>query len=190
MGKGFRVTVEDLDRGESQSKVVGAGDYMLIPFDPCYLASAQKHANGTVQLTIKGHAPQLVDPAAEGGVVMMADLQLESRVQLNETAHIGPIMLTPPVDEDYWSFRVKLTEHQAIVGFPKFVTVGIGFAQEEDWNTNLPYTCGAEEILDHIWHNAGDESITREAALEAIRMVQAAAAEALRGAAAEGRGPR
>ncbi len=60
MSKGFRVTVEDLDNGGEQSMVVGEGDYMLIPFSPCYLAGVQKHGNGTVQLTIKGHSPRPV----------------------------------------------------------------------------------------------------------------------------------
>lgn len=106
-------------------------------------------------------------------------LTLESRSQRDTTPRVGLVSLTPPIDEDYWEFRVKLTDAQAIVAFPKFGTIGVGFAQEEDWNTNLPYTCDAEEILDHIWHNAGDEAITRDAALEAIRMVQSAAREAM-----------
>ena len=84
----------------------------------------------------------------------------------------GAIMITPALDEGYWAYRVKLSDAQAIVGFPKFGTVGIGFAQEEDWNTNLPFTCGAEEIYDHIEHNKGDDSITREDCLTAIRMIQ------------------
>lgn len=61
MSKGFKVTVEDLDNGDTQSMVVGEGDYMLIPFAPCYLHAAQKHGNGTVQLTIKNHAPKPVE---------------------------------------------------------------------------------------------------------------------------------
>jgi hypothetical protein len=60
VSKGFRVTVEDLDRGESQSMVVAAGDYMLIPFEPCHLHHAQKSGT-TVQLTIKRHSPQPID---------------------------------------------------------------------------------------------------------------------------------
>ena len=67
---------------------------------------------------------------------------------------------------------MRLSETQSIVGFPKFGTVGIGFAQEEDWNTNLPYTCGTEEIYEHIDHNKGDDSITREDCIAAIRMIQ------------------
>ena len=110
------------------------------------------------------------------------ELTLERRTQTNETPNIvmpsgGLVSMTPPIDEDYWEFRVRLTDTQAIVGFPKFNTIGIGFAVEEDWNTNLPYRCDAEDILDHIWHNAGEESITREDVLEAIRMVQRAAYE-------------
>jgi len=103
-------------------------------------------------------------------------LVLERREQENKTFVAGPMMLTPPVGEDYWEYRVRVADRQAIVGFPKFHTIGIGFAVEEaDWNTNLPYTCGTEEIYEHIAHNAGDDSITREVCVEAIRMVQEAA---------------
>jgi hypothetical protein len=105
----------------------------------------------------------------------MSDLVLETKGQQNETVQLGPVMLTPPIDEDYWAFRVKLSDAQAIVGFPKFGTIGIGFAQEEDWNTNFPYTCTAEEIYDHIEHNKADDSISREDCIAAIRMVQEAA---------------
>lgn len=52
----FKVTVEDLETGEKQSMVVSDGDYMLIPFAPCYLHHTQM-SNGSVQLSLKGHAP-------------------------------------------------------------------------------------------------------------------------------------
>lgn len=68
------------------------------------------------------------------------------------------VMLTPPID----------------VAFPKFFTIGVGFQVEEDWNTNLPYTCDAEEIFNHIEHNRGDNTISREACIEAIEVIQAA----------------
>ncbi len=100
------------------------------------------------------------------------ELILEVRGQENETAVIGPFMITPPINEDYWQYRVRLSDTQAIVGFPKFGTIGIGFAQEEDWNTNFPYTAGADETYEHIAHNKGDDSITREDCIAAIRMIQ------------------
>lgn len=99
-------------------------------------------------------------------------LVLEVRGQEDKTARIGPVMLTPAIDEDYWAYRVRLSDEQAIVGFPKFSTVGIGFAQEEDWNTNLPYTCETEKIFAHIAHNKGDESISDDDVREAIRLIQ------------------
>ena len=59
MSKGFRITVEDLDTGEKQAMVVHPGDFMLIPFEPCHLASSQAYPkSGTMQLTLKGYAPQ------------------------------------------------------------------------------------------------------------------------------------
>jgi hypothetical protein len=107
----------------------------------------------------------------------MTELVLERQDQPNKTAQIGPIMLTPPVSEDYWLFRVRVGNGQAIVGFPKFRTIGIGFAQEEDWNTNFPYTCTTEETWEHIKHNKGDAAIADEDCIQAIRMVQDAARE-------------
>ena len=85
------------------------------------------------------------------------------------------IAITPLVDEEYWLFRVPLNDKQAVVGFPKFSTIGIGFQVEDDWNTNLPYSCEAEKIFDHISHNKGDDSITDQSCIEAIRLVKEAA---------------
>lgn len=107
----------------------------------------------------------------------MSALTLERKDQPNKTTEIGRLMLTPMVDEDYWLFRVRLSETQAVVGFPKFATIGIGFAVEEDWNTNFPYTCTTDEIYQHIAHNKGDDAISDEDCVTAIRMVQEAARE-------------
>lgn len=54
----FEVTVKDLETGESETRTVTSGDYLLIPFAPCYLDSFVHHANGTVQLTLKDHRPE------------------------------------------------------------------------------------------------------------------------------------
>ncbi len=82
------------------------------------------------------------------------------------------LMITPAIEEDYWAYRVKLYKDQAIIGFPKFTTIGIGFAQEEDWNTNLPYTRSPEKICDHIWDNHKYKEITRRQVIEAIELIQ------------------
>ena len=105
----------------------------------------------------------------------MTELVLETKDQRDESPIGGGLMLTPSLGEDYWLYRVRLADEQAIVGFPKFFTVGIGFAVEEDWNTNLPYTCTAEEIYNHIEHNKGDDSITRDDCIAAIEMIREAA---------------
>jgi hypothetical protein len=88
-----------------------------------------------------------------------ATLGLERRPEPDATVILPDdeqtVIMTPPISGDYWAYRVKLTDTQAVVGFPKFFTIGIGFAEEEDWNTNLPYTSTAEAITDHIWHNHG-----------------------------------
>jgi hypothetical protein len=106
-------------------------------------------------------------------------LTLETKPQHNETAVIGSVALTPPINEDYWAWRVMVSDHQAIVGFPKFTTVGIGFMIEDDWNTNLPYTVSAERIYAHIADNKGDDAIPAARCLEAIRMIQTAVTAAM-----------
>ncbi len=82
-------------------------------------------------------------------------------------------MITPPLDENYWIARVMLHKDQAIVCFPKFGIIGCGFAQEKDWNTNLPLSEPAEAIYSHIKHNKKYAKITDKECLEAIRALQA-----------------
>ena len=84
------------------------------------------------------------------------------------------VLICPPVNEDYWIFKVELFKDQAILGFYKFATIGIGFAQEEDWNTNLPYTCNAKEIYEHIRHNKKYKEITKKQCIKAIELIQIA----------------
>lgn len=87
-------------------------------------------------------------------------------------------MITPPIEESYWRYRVRLTDEQAILGFPKFGMIGIGFAREDDdWNTNLPSSVGAREIFAHIACNKGDDSISDADCIEAIEMIQVAVAD-------------
>lgn len=83
-------------------------------------------------------------------------------------------MLTPPIGKEYWLFRVPLSDTQAIVAFPKFGTLGVGFQREKDWNTNLPYICNTQEIFDHISHNKGDDAITDSDCIAAIKLIQEA----------------
>ena len=54
----FRVTVEDLDAGIKTTMEIAEGDYVLIPFAPCYLAGSQVYPKaGTHVLTIKDYRP-------------------------------------------------------------------------------------------------------------------------------------
>lgn len=91
-----------------------------------------------------------------------------------QTGQGSNVMLTPPIEESYWSYRVRLTERQSVLGFPKFGMLAIGFAVEQDWNTNLPANMAAEEIAAHIMHNKGDEAISDEAVVAAVRAIQQA----------------
>jgi hypothetical protein len=82
------------------------------------------------------------------------------------------LLITPPLDADYFVARIPLSKGQSIVVFPKFGGYGCGFAQEEDWNTNLPISCQPEKIWDHIKHNRKHSSITKERGVLAIGMLQ------------------
>jgi hypothetical protein len=88
------------------------------------------------------------------------------------TANGTVVSITPPLDENYWLMRVVLKHDQAIVCFPKFGTIGCGFTQEEDWNTNFPIDKPAEEIYEHIEHNKKYGDITREECIAAICELQ------------------
>lgn len=108
----------------------------------------------------------------------MKKLELEFREfhGHNSTFKAGnsTIMMTPPIDEDYWTFRVKLYDDQAVVAFPKFGTMGIGFAIEENWNTNLPFQSKTEDICEHIWENKKYDKITKYQVKRAIKILQKA----------------
>lgn len=84
------------------------------------------------------------------------------------------LAITPALDGEYWIYRVMLSKQQAIIGFKKFFTIGIGFWREEDWNTNLPYTSNAKDIYEHIEHNKKEDSIRDEDCIRAIEMIQEA----------------
>lgn len=101
-------------------------------------------------------------------------MQIEHNpLKVEDTGNLGNIMITPAIGPDYWSMRVPLTDKQAVVCFPKFGTIGIGFQREnDDWNTNLPYTMPAEEIYNYIACNKGDDTITAADCIAAIRMLQ------------------
>ncbi|MHA1169842.1 MAG: hypothetical protein ACTSRU_18595 [Candidatus Hodarchaeales archaeon] len=109
----------------------------------------------------------------------MKKLELEFRNEFKkkqDTFQVGntTIMMTPPLDEDYWVFRIVLHKEQALVAFPKFGTLGIGFAEEEDWNTNFPYTSDAKDTAKHIWKNRKYPEITKKILIEAIEVLRKA----------------
>lgn len=109
-----------------------------------------------------------------GNIITLAMLQekYSDSIILN-----GLAMKTPNIDEGYWLFRVAVSDEQAIVAFPKFMTFGIGFQKEKDWNTNAPYTRDAEIIYNHIKHNKCNKNIRKEKCIKAINMIQKACTE-------------
>jgi hypothetical protein len=80
---------------------------------------------------------------------------------------------------DERTYRVEVSDRQAVVGFPKLGRIAIGFA-DEILSCNVPHTCDAELIYELIEHNKGDGA-SREDCLAAIRTVQDAAKALLGG---------
>lgn len=82
------------------------------------------------------------------------------------------VMVTPQIDSEYWKYRVHLHEDQYVIAFDKFSTYGIGFAIEDDWNTNLPYNGDPKKIANHIWHNRKYDQITMPMLISAIKLLR------------------
>ena len=103
-------------------------------------------------------------------------LEVNAQFEEQQTALTPNVIMSPIVGEDYYLFRVHLYKDQYLLAFPKFNTIGIGFAQEEDWNTNLPFICVAEDIYDHIKHNKKYKEIKKQEVMHAIELLQVASA--------------
>ena len=51
----LRITVEDLETGEKESRDIPAGEYFILTTSPCYVAHTDSYPQkGTHILTIKG----------------------------------------------------------------------------------------------------------------------------------------
>lgn len=92
--------------------------------------------------------------------------------QMNLEKNNTVVMITPPINEEYYVAKVELYKDQSINLFPKFSTYGIGFAQEENWNTNLPYQCNTEKIYHHILENKKYDEISKKECIKAIEILQ------------------
>lgn len=55
MSKGIRVTVLDLETGDTEIAEIESGNYILVCAEPAYIAHTQAHGNGTHVLTVKGY---------------------------------------------------------------------------------------------------------------------------------------
>lgn len=51
--KGLKITVEDLETGETDSREIEPGDYCIVTCAPRYLSGEVHHRNGTSVLTLK-----------------------------------------------------------------------------------------------------------------------------------------
>jgi hypothetical protein len=63
----LRVTVLDEQTGETATRTIADGDYVLVTAAPCYLDGIQSYSNGTRTLTVKDHRP--APPAPVRGAI-------------------------------------------------------------------------------------------------------------------------
>jgi hypothetical protein len=108
------------------------------------------------------------------------DIQINEKAVKDVTKVNEYVFVMRPDVTENWIARVPLANGQALIAFPKFGTVGIGFEKETDWNTNLPVTCSATTIYDHIKHNKGSRKITEEECLAAIEELRRIGCEYLK----------
>jgi hypothetical protein len=71
MSQGFRITVEDIDTGETTTMIIAKGDYFLATFEPCHDAHHVQYGNGVSQITIKGRAPEFHAYSPDGTTVQV-----------------------------------------------------------------------------------------------------------------------
>lgn len=134
------------------------------------------HHDAVTKAELEEDASMLDLYSQERAMLVPTDvLVVEHRRIMNGTKVTGPVSFSPALGEDYWAYRVRLTDRQAVLGFPKYTTIGVGFAVEDySGNTNLPYTCDTDQILRHISGNKGDDSIADDKVRAAIALVQEA----------------
>lgn len=85
------------------------------------------------------------------------------------------VVAYPHGGKNNWLFRVMVSDTQAVIGFRKFFTIGIGFMLEKSMNTNLPHECPVKYIFDYIAENKGSDLIPDERCIAAVRLVKIAA---------------
>jgi hypothetical protein len=123
------------------------------------------------------HMPKRKQPLAErtmpDGFVLRVEVNAKGAADIQPLQAFGTL-ITPPINEDYWLLRVPVSDTQAVVAFPKFTTIGVGFQQEEDWNTNLPARVGHKRLWNHIKHNKGSDDIPDDRCVEALKLLIAA----------------
>jgi hypothetical protein len=54
----LKITVTDVETGETGTAEITEGDYLLITHKPCYEHGVQVYANGTQVITVKGYRPR------------------------------------------------------------------------------------------------------------------------------------
>ena len=55
----LRVTVEDLETGDKETREMPVGEYFILTTAPCYISHTSVYGGGkTVQLTIKDRVPR------------------------------------------------------------------------------------------------------------------------------------
>jgi hypothetical protein len=106
------------------------------------------------------------------------DLKLRRRAEEDQT-RVGPnLSIGRSGGDDYWAYRVDLSDKQALIGFPKHGTIGIDFLHNR--GEDLPYSVNPERLADFFAPGrllGGDAVIPREHVIRAIKMIREAVVE-------------
>jgi hypothetical protein len=60
VAEGMRVSIVDLENGDTDEATIQPGQYVLFVAAPCHLAGEVHHRNGTTVLTLKGCDPSVL----------------------------------------------------------------------------------------------------------------------------------
>lgn len=98
---------------------------------------------------------------------------LEDTTRVAVTGREQAFIMTPQLTPDYWTYRVALSNGNAIVAAPEFGTLGIRYQIEDEYNVTNRWDYTANEIEALIRRNR-PANTTREEAMSAIRKIQGA----------------
>lgn len=111
-------------------------------------------------------------------LIDIEDLKLRRRAEEDQTQVAPNLSIGRSGGDDYWAYRVDLSDKQALIGFPKHGTIGVDFLHNH--GQDLPYSVNPERLADFFSRGrllGGDETMPRANVIHAIKMIREAVVE-------------